>query len=187
MESQIGIQVLGNICQLIATIMAIYMAVFIFVLGYLFNNKISSKKESMNKVSINILIISITIFLLIINYYFVFPSLELGLLTYFPIIFISAFIFGILYFFNKNNRPAYLEKGTILLSTILAFFSFILGFYIIISCITPLSYISSFSLYDTYVFKLIKLSRMFLVVTLDSLIYLISFILIHKNFILKTK
>jgi len=183
METQIGLQILGNTCQVVSTVLAIYIAVFCFTLGYLFNNKKYRKKTDGNKFRINLFIGLVTIMLLFVNYKFIYPSYELGLFTYLPMVFIVATILISLYCFNKFNRYSYLENATIFLSSIFALFSFVIGFYIIMSCIS--SSLSINQLYDNYIFMLVKLARLFFVAVLNSLIYLVSFILIHKRFILK--
>jgi hypothetical protein len=183
MEATLITSIFSNICQVTATIISIYLGVFIFFWNYMLDNKKSSKKMDIRNV--NSFLSFLCLMLLVVNYYFVFPSVELGFLTYFPLILILIYLMLLIWQFVKKKDFILIEKGLLVLSTIFALIAFIFGFYLIISCISSLPFVGT--LLDNYVYKLIKVSRMFFVLILDSLMFLVSFILIHKFFIFKEK
>jgi hypothetical protein len=174
---------LSTISQIVSTILSIYLAIFIFNLQYLWKDFI--RKRNTKKIRVKIIFwINIILSLLLIPLIFIFlvPSLELKIgyiILFLPLIFI---IINLIIFWRKKDFY-FLEKGTIILSFIYSLLSFILGFYLILSSISLIP----FSIYieDKNFFTLISYTRIFLISTLISSIYLFSFMFIHKFIVTK--
>lgn len=183
MEEGLILTIFSNICQITATIISIYLAVFIFFWNYLVNNGKKNKNTDPKKTAVFTFLICLV--LIVVNYYFVFPSYELGIYAYLPLFLILGYAFLLIWHFVNQKSIAIIEKGLLILSTVFALTAFILGFYLIISCISSMPSVGV--LLDSYVYKIIKMARMFFVLILDSLVFLILFTLIHKLFIFRKK
>jgi len=179
-ELQISTSVLSNISQVVATIISIYLAVLIFVLG-----RFSGKQKDKKPYSIKIrnLVAVLPIIILIVSYYFLFPSTELGVWSYVVIFFMLIYMIFNYLILLKTKKWTSLEKGIMVFTCLFAIISFILGFYIIINSLSLMAYAQYIS--EASFFLMIKLTRLFLILMLISFTYLISFLLVHKLFISK--
>ena len=177
-ELQISTSVLSNISQIVATIISIYLVVLIFVLGR-FTDKQKDKKPYNKK--IRNLVAFLPVILLVISYFFLFPSTELGIWSYIAIFFMLIYMVFNYLILLRTKKWTTLEKGIMVFTCLFALVSFILGFYIIINSLSLMAYAQYLN--ENTFFLMIKLTRLFLILMLISFAYLISFLLVHKLFI----
>jgi len=174
---------LSTISKVTATILSLYLIIFIFTLNYFwrdFKKRRITTKQKKKIVFFGAWVINIIIAII---YFFILPSVEFKSLTYLLIGLIIFYLCLSLSLFEKKGKLVYMEQGVVIYSIIFALLSFILGFYIIISSITSIP--NSIYIEMSYFFKLLSYTRLYFVLTLISLIYLISFVLIHKILVTK--
>jgi len=176
-------ETLSSISQVVATIMSIYIVVLIFVFQYLWQDKKYQRNTSKQRRKTFVAILLISLLIVSLTWMFLFPSRELGIWSYVIISFILLYNFFNAKVFLRTKKHYYLETGIVIFSALFAIASFILGFYLVMSGISLLPTIEYLNV--IHFFKIVKLTRLFLVLTLISFTYLISFIIIHKLMILK--
>lgn len=171
------LQILGNLNQVTATILSIYLAIVTFTLVQLVRNQ-KAKTVNSNRFSITLTIVLIDLLLIFLNIIFFYNSVELGILDYLPVIILLVGSIVSLILFYKTKEDSSLDNVLISLTSLFAISSFIIGFILISQSIYMMSIAEYVKSSD--IDSILKYFKLLLILVLNSILYLLIFIPLRK-------